>query len=96
LAAALGASKLVMLTDVAGVLDDTDTLISKITPPEARAMIADGTISGGMIPKIETCLDAVDHGVEAAHVLDGRLPHVLLLEAFTRAGVGTMIDAADD
>jgi acetylglutamate kinase len=96
LAAALGASKLVMLTDVAGVLDDTDTLISKITPSEARAMIADGTISGGMIPKIETCLDAVDHGVEAAHVLDGRLPHVLLLEAFTRAGVGTMIDAADD
>ena len=96
LAAALHASKLVMLTDVAGVLDGAGELISKISPQVARKMIADGTISGGMIPKIETCLDTVDQGVEAAHILDGRLPHVLLLEAFTRAGVGTMIEAGGE
>jgi acetylglutamate kinase len=94
IAAALGASKLVMLTDVAGVMDGDGGLISKIGAPDGRAMIADGTITGGMIPKIETCLDAVDSGVEAAHILDGRLPHVLLLESFTRSGVGTMIETS--
>ena len=94
IAAAVGASKLVMLTDVAGVLDSEGQLVSKISASEGRQLIGDGTISGGMIPKVETCLDAVETGVEAAHILDGRLPHVLLLEAFTRSGVGTMIARA--
>jgi acetylglutamate kinase len=94
IAAAVGASKLVMLTDVAGVLDSEGQLISKISASEGRRLIGTGTISGGMIPKVETCLDAVETGVEAAHILDGRLPHVLLLEAFTRSGVGTMIARA--
>jgi len=94
IAATLRATKLVMLTDVAGVLDADKALISHMTAASARSMIADGTISGGMIPKVETCLEAVENGVSAAHILDGRLPHVLLLEAFTAAGVGTMIEPA--
>ncbi|MDP6709411.1 MAG: acetylglutamate kinase, partial [Alphaproteobacteria bacterium] len=91
IAAALGASKLLMLTDVAGVLDGDGALISELRPAEARALIAAGTIAGGMIPKIETCLAALDGGVEAAQILDGRLAHVLILEIFTEAGVGTKI-----
>jgi len=94
IASALGASKLLMLTDVAGVLDRAGALITRLTPEEARARLADGTISGGMVPKIETCLDAIQGATEAAHILDGRIAHVLLLEIFTEHGVGTMI--ADD
>jgi acetylglutamate kinase len=90
-AAALNARKLIMLTDVEGVLDRDGRLISELSASEARALIADGTVSGGMIPKLETCLQALDDGVAAAHVLDGRLPHVLLLETFTEAGVGTKL-----
>ncbi len=93
IAATLQAAKLMMLTDVAGVLDGKGELISKMTPDQANSLRRDGVIKGGMIPKLETCLHAVQHGVGAAHILDGRLPHVLLLEAFTAAGVGTMIEA---
>ena len=93
IAAAMGASRLLMLTDVAGVLDASKNLIPEMTITQARALIADGTISGGMIPKVETCLDAVENGVEAAVILDGRVPHALLLELFTPHGVGTLIKA---
>jgi acetylglutamate kinase len=93
IAATLQAAKLVMLTDVAGVLDGNGELISKMTSDQAAVLRRDGVVKGGMIPKLETCLDAVQQGVGAAHILDGRLPHVLLLEAFTAAGVGTMIEA---
>jgi acetylglutamate kinase len=91
IAAALSARKLIMLTDVEGVLDRHGGLISELSAAQARDLIVDGTVSGGMIPKLETCLHALDHGVAAAHVLDGRLPHVLLLETFTEAGVGTKL-----
>ena len=93
IAAALGASKLIMLTDVPGVLDKAGQLIPTLTPKQSLMLLGDGTISGGMIPKLETCLDAVRGGVQAAHILDGRIPHVLLLEIFTEHGVGTMIAA---
>ena len=93
IAATLQAAKLVMLTDIAGVLDENGKLISRMTPERADELRRDGIIKGGMIPKLETCLNAVANGVGAAHILDGRLPHVLLLEAFTAAGVGTMIEA---
>ncbi len=90
-AAAVKATRLLLLTDVAGVLDGDKRLLSEITAGSARRMISDGIISGGMIPKVETCLDAVDGGVEAAVILDGRVPHALLLELFTDAGPGTLI-----
>jgi len=90
-AAAIGASKLIMMTDIAGVLDSSDTLMTEIAAETARSMIADGTIHGGMIPKIETCLNTIEHGTQSATILDGRIPHVLLLEIFTEHGVGTMI-----
>ena len=90
-AAAVKARRLLMLTDVKGVLDRDRRLIPEMTATEVRARIADGTISGGMIPKVETCLDAVEAGVEGAVILDGRVPHALLLEVFTEHGVGTMI-----
>ena len=93
IAATLQAAKLVMLTDIAGVLDGNGELISRMTPKRADELRRDGVIKDGMIPKLETCLNAVANGVGAAHILDGRLPHVLLLEAFTAAGVGTMIEA---
>jgi acetylglutamate kinase len=91
IAAAMGATRLFMLTDVPGLLDKDKNLVEHVTADKARAMIADGTILGGMIPKIETCLNAVDHGVDAAVILDGRIPHVLLLEIFTQHGAGTLI-----
>jgi acetylglutamate kinase len=91
IAAALDADKLLMLTDVEGVLDGERELISELAAAEARALIEDGTIQGGMIPKVLTCLGALEGGVRAAHVLDGRIPHVLLLEIFTEHGVGTRI-----
>ena len=91
IASAVGAARLVMLTDVAGVMDAEGNLIPEITVKEARARLGDGTILGGMIPKIETCLLAIEKGVEGAVIIDGRVPHALLLELFTEHGVGTMI-----
>ena len=90
-AGAVSAERLVLLTDVPGVLDRDGKLIQKLTATEARKLIADGTIHGGMIPKIETAIDAVEQGVKAAVILDGRIPHVLLLELFTEHGAGTLI-----
>ena len=92
-AAAIEAERLVLLTDVEGVLDHEGKLIPRLTLGEARTLIADGTISGGMIPKIETAIEAVESGVNAAVILDGRIPHVLLLELFTQHGAGTLITA---
>ncbi len=91
IASALAASKLIMLTDVAGVLDAEKNLISSLTLLEAQRLIKKGVISGGMIPKVETCMHAVQHHTEAAHILDGRVPHALLLEIFTEEGTGTMV-----
>jgi acetylglutamate kinase len=91
IAGALKAARLLMLTDVAGVLDAQRTLIPDMSVDEARALIADGTISGGMIPKVETCIDAVVSDVEAAVIMDGRTTHAVLLELFTEHGVGTAI-----
>ena len=92
IAAALGATKLIMLTDVAGVMDADKQLMPTLSQAQATALIGDGTINGGMIPKGETCLNAIEQGTAAAHILDGRIPHVLLLEIFTEHGVGTMIE----
>jgi len=92
-AGAVKAERLVLLTDVEGVLDKDKKLVPRLTVREARALIADGTISGGMIPKIQTAIDAVEAGVTAAVILDGRIPHVLLLELFTEHGAGTLITA---
>ena len=91
IAAAMGAKRLLMLTDVAGVKSDIGQLIPEITVERARTLIQSGTISGGMIPKVETCLQAVEHSVEAAVILDGRVPHAVLLELFTPHGAGTLI-----
>ena len=94
IAGALNAQKLVFLTDVEGILrdkDDPSSIIRRMNAAEAKALIADGTIKGGMIPKVECCLDALDKGVKTVHVLDGRLPHSMLLEIFTASGVGTMV-----
>lgn len=91
IAGAAGAARLLMLTDVAGVLDDTGRLIKEMTVERAKTLIQSGTISGGMIPKIETCLDAVDQGVEAAVIVDGRVAHAVLLELFTPSGAGSLI-----
>jgi acetylglutamate kinase len=91
IAAAIAAAKLLILTDVAGVLTEDKKLISELTFAEAHQLIADKVITGGMIPKIETCMHALENDVESAHILDGRLPHVLLLEIFTKYGAGTMI-----
>jgi len=92
-AGAMSAARLLLLTDVEGVLDRDGKLIPRLNVSEARALIADGTILGGMIPKIETAIEAVEAGVSAAVILDGRIPHVLLLEIFTEHGAGTMITA---
>ena len=94
LAGALGAAKVIYLTDIAGLLrdvSDQSSLIAQTTPSEIATFIAEGVLSGGMIPKVDACLDAINAGVPAAHMLDGRVPHVVLLELFTKAGVGTMI-----
>jgi acetylglutamate kinase len=91
LARALGAAKLLMLTDVEGVKDAEGRLLRQLSAEAARKLIAEGTIRGGMIPKVECCLSAVDGGVERAHVIDGRIRHVILLEIFTDGGVGTLI-----
>ena len=89
-AAAVKATRFLLLTDVAGVLDKDKKLIAQLSVEKARDLIADGTISGGMIPKIETCLDAITGGVEAAVIIDGRVPHAILLELFAE-GAGTLI-----
>ena len=94
IAEALSAEKIIYLTDIAGLrkdIDDASSLIQRISVTDLSALIADGTISGGMIPKIESCMQAVKGGVKSAHILDGRIAHVLLLELFTDQGVGTMI-----
>ena len=91
IAGAMGATRLLLLTDVRGVLDKEGNLIEELTVDEAKALIKDGTISGGMIPKIETCIDAVEGGVEAVVIIDGRVRHSVLLELFTEHGAGTLI-----
>ena len=91
IAGALKAKRLLLLTDVAGVLDNSKTLIRELSADDARRLIADGTISGGMIPKIETCLYALDAGVEGVAILDGRVPHAVLLELLTDHGAGTLM-----
>jgi acetylglutamate kinase len=92
LAASIGASKLIILSDVAGVKNRDGELVSKLNTNEARKMIANGEINGGMIPKVENCLDALGKGVEYVHILDGSIENVILIEIFTRTGVGTMIE----
>lgn len=82
-----------LLTDVRGVLDKAGELIPELTVKGARALMEDGTIAGGMIPKIETCINSIEGGVEAAVILDGRVPHTMLLEIFTESGTGTLIRA---
>jgi acetylglutamate kinase len=91
IAAAIGAARLMLLTDVPGVLDKAGGLLTDLTPVDIEGLIADGTISGGMIPKLETCVAAVGGGVDAAVILDGRVPHAMLLEIFTRKGAGTLV-----
>ncbi len=93
IAAALGASRLFLLTDVAGVLDKEKKLLSDLVPEDVERLKADGTISGGMIPKMETCVTAIRAGVDAAVILDGRIRHAMLLEIFTRQGAGTLVRA---
>jgi len=91
IAGALGAKRLLLLTDVPGVLDKSKTLIRELSADEARRLIADGTITGGMIPKVETCLYALEQGVEGVVILDGRVPHAVLLELLTDHGAGTLL-----
>lgn len=94
-AGALNAEKLVFITDVAGIMkdvNDPDSVISFIDVKSVKEMIADGTISGGMIPKVECCIAGVEAGVNNVHILDGRIPHCLILEIFTKNGVGTLVE----
>ena len=93
LAARLKAKRLLLLTDVAGVLDKDKKLIEDLTVEDARAKIRDGTITGGMIPKVEGCIEVVEAGVDAVVIIDGRVPHCVLLELFTEHGVGTIVRA---
>jgi acetylglutamate kinase len=91
IAGAMGAKRFLLLTDVPGVLDKNKKLIPELTIEQCRALIADGTITGGMIPKIETCIYAIERGVEAVVILDGKVPHAVLLELFTDYGAGTLV-----
>ena len=94
IAGALGAQRLIMMTDIAGLLkdkDDVSTLIPEITVKQAKELLTDGTISGGMIPKIKCCVDAINHGVKNVIIMDGRIPHSILMELFTDEGAGTMV-----
>jgi len=91
IAGALKAKRLLLLTDVPGVLDKSKKLIEDMSVNDVRRLIADGTISGGMIPKVETCITALEQGVEAVVILDGKVPHAVLLELFTDHGAGTLI-----
>jgi acetylglutamate kinase len=92
-AAEMGAARLFLLTDVAGVLDKDGNLLTDLDPARIAELQRDGTVTGGMIPKLETCVQAVNGGAEAAVILDGRVPHVTLLEIFTRGGAGTLVHA---
>lgn len=91
IAGALSATRLLFLTDVPGVLDKDKNLIKELSVADALALIADGTISGGMIPKVETCIEAINRGVEGVVILNGKTPHAVLLELFTEHGAGTLI-----
>jgi acetylglutamate kinase len=91
LAAVLKAEKLVMLTNIRGVLDKSGELITELTARQIDELVADGTISGGMLPKLAGAIDAAKSGVHAVHVVDGRVPHAVLLEVFTDKGIGTEI-----
>ncbi len=94
LAGALKATKFILMTDVPGVLSDPDdptSLISELTREQAQRMLENGRVSGGMIPKLQACLAALENGCPRAHIIDGRIPHALLIEVFTDAGIGTMI-----
>ena len=94
IAGALGAERLIMMTDIAGILkdkDDPSTLIPVVTVEEAKQLQADGTVSGGMIPKIECCIEALEHGVKHVVIMDGRIPHSILMELLTDEGAGTMV-----
>ena len=98
LAAALGAEKLILLTDIAGILEDyknPDSLIRSLGIQQARELIDKGIVSGGMIPKVQCCVRSLAQGVRAAHIVDGRVPHSLLLEIFTDSGVGSMLLASE-
>jgi acetylglutamate kinase len=98
LAAALGAEKMILLTDTAGILKDykdPSTLIARVDIQEARQLIETGVVSGGMIPKVTCCVRSLAQGVRAAHIIDGRIPHALLLEIFTDEGIGSMIVASE-
>jgi acetylglutamate kinase len=94
IASAMSASRLLLLTDVAGVLDEKGELIQKMDAKKAIELLDNGTIKDGMIPKVETCLNAIGEGVDAAVIIDGRVPHALLLELFTEHGAGTLIEAS--
>ena len=99
IAGALGAERLIMLTDIAGILRDRNdpaSLIPAITIDEARQLRADGVISGGMIPKVECCIDAIHRGVKNAIIMDGRIPHSILMELLTDEGAGTMVSGGND
>jgi acetylglutamate kinase len=91
IAAAITADRLFLLTDVAGVLDKDGALLSDLDPAKINALRADGTVTGGMIPKLETCITAVEGGVDAAVILDGRVAHAMLIEIFTKSGAGTLV-----
>ncbi len=91
IAVAIGARKILFLTDTPGVLDKEKNLLSTLSEDEVNALKADGTIQGGMIPKVDACLEAIDGGVEKAHIIDGRIEHSILLELFTSEGIGTVI-----
>jgi len=94
LAGALKAEKFILMTDVPGVLSDPDdpqSLISELSREQAQRMLDSGRVSGGMIPKLQACLSALEQGCPRAHIIDGRIPHALLIEVFTDAGIGTMI-----
>lgn len=98
IAAALGAEKLILLTDTPGILEDyqkPETLIAKLDIQEARGLVEQGIVAGGMIPKVTCCVRSLAQGVGAAHIIDGRLPHALLQEIFTHDGIGTMLVASD-
>jgi acetylglutamate kinase len=95
IARALQAEKLILLTDVEGVKDAKGRLIGQLAEPEVKDLVAAGTIAGGMIPKVECCLDALRGGVSRAHIVDGRILHAILLEIFTDGGVGTLLTLRD-